>query len=283
MRKLKEIARLRFEAKRSYSEIAAAAGLSWPWPEGEDETSIEARLYGRAFTGEAWRATQSGAAVLPDFAAMRAELTRKGVTRRLLWREYREREPQGLEYSQFCELYRRWSKTQDVVMRFEHAPGDKLFVDYAGLTIGITDRYSGEVSPAQVFVAALGYSSYTYVEAVATQQVPDWIGAHVRALEFFGGVSQAIVIDNLNSGVARHAQPELRPFGLLDPKTQNFLVTGAAHSRRQVHRLVLDQPFVPPPRATTRHERRRRRHTPAYSAEDDRCFRLMVTGDSDRT
>jgi len=230
MRKLKEIARLRFEAKRSYSEIAAAAGvarstvqlalvrmaaagLGWPWPEGEDEASIEARLYGRAFTGEAWRATQSGAAVLPDFAAMRTELARKGVTRRLLWREYREREAQGLEYSQFCELYRRWLKTQDVVMRFEHAPGDKLFVDYAGLTIGITDRYSGEVSPAQVFVAALGYSSYTYVEAVATQQVPDWIGAHVRALEFFGGVPQAIVIDNLKSGVARthRYEPDLNP------------------------------------------------------------------------
>lgn len=82
---------------------------------------------------------------------MRTELARKGVTRRLLWREYREREPQGLEYSQYCELYRRWSKTQDLVLRFEHAAGDKLFIDYAGLTIGITDRHSGRIEPAQMF------------------------------------------------------------------------------------------------------------------------------------
>lgn len=230
MRKLKEIARLKFEARRSYSEIAAAAGvsrstvqlalsrmaaagLSWPWPEGQDEADIEAQLYGRAFTGQAWQATCSGAAPLPDFAAMRTELARKGVTRRLLWREYREREPQGLEYSQFCELYRRWSKTQDVVMRFEHAPGDKLFVDYAGLTIPITDRHTGEVTPAQLFVAALGHSCYTYVEAAATQQAPDWIASHVRALEFFGGVPQAIVIDNLKSGVTRanRYEPDLNP------------------------------------------------------------------------
>jgi transposase len=230
MRKLKEIARLRFEAKRSYNEIAAAAGvarstvqlavarmqangLAWPWPESEDEASVEARLYGRAFTGDAWRATKAGAAPLPDFAAMRAELARKGVTRRLLWREYREREPQGLEYSQFCELYRRWSKTQDVVMRFEHAPGDKLFVDYAGQTIGITDRQTGVVSPAQVFVAALGHSAYTYAEAVATQQVGDWIASHVRTFEQLGGVPQAIVLDNLKAGVTRahRYEPDVNP------------------------------------------------------------------------
>ena len=131
-----------------------ASGLSWPWPEGEDRPVSRARLYGRSFTGEAWQAAQSGSVPLPDFGAMRSELARKGVTRRLLWREYREREPQGLEYSQDCELYRRWAKAQDVVMRLEHAAGDKLFIDYAGLTIGITDRRSGETLPAQVFVAA---------------------------------------------------------------------------------------------------------------------------------
>lgn len=230
MRKLKEIARLKFEAKRSLNEISAAAGvarstvqlaiarmqasgLGWPWPEGEDEARIEAKLYGRAFTGAAWQAAKTGSAPLPEFAAMRTELARKGVTRRLLWREYREREPQGLEYSQYCELYRRWSKTQDLVLRFEHAAGDKLFIDYAGLTIGITDRHSGRIEPAQMFVAALGHSAYTYAEAVATQQAPDWIASHVRTLEFLGGVPQALVIDNLRSGVTRahRYDPDLNP------------------------------------------------------------------------
>ena len=173
MRKLKEIARLRYEAGRSYSEIAAAAGVarstvqvtlarlskagvSWPWPDDLDKAALEAKLYERPGQSEAWRATRHAGASLPDFARMRAELGRKGVTRRLLWQEYRQQHPQGLEYSQFCELYRRWAKTQDVVMRFEHAPGDKLFVDYAGLTVAIIDRRTGEAHPAQIFVATLG-------------------------------------------------------------------------------------------------------------------------------
>lgn len=230
MRKLKEMARLKFEAGRSLSEIASAAGvarstvqvalarmagagLGWPWPEDTDEASIEGKLYGRPAQSAAWQAARATGAKLPDFAHMRAELGRKGVTRRLLWQEYRAGEPQGLEYSQFCEMYRRWSKTQDLVMRFEHAAGDKLFVDYAGLTIAITDRRSGEQRAAQIFVAALGHSGYTYVEAAESQQAPQWLASHVRALEFIGGVPQAIVIDNLKSGVSRahRYDPDLNP------------------------------------------------------------------------
>lgn len=230
MRKLKEIARLRFEADRSLTEIAnaagvarstvqlalsrmAAAGMGWPWPADQDEAAIEAKLYGRVPGSAAWRAAQACVAKLPEFAAMRVELGRKGVTRRLLWQEYRAGEPQGLEYSQFCELYRRWAKSQDVVMRFEHAAGDKLFVDYAGLTIEITERHSGQRWPAQIFVSALGHSGYTYVEASASQQIPEWLASHVRALEFYGGVPAAIVIDNLKSGVIRahRYDPDLNP------------------------------------------------------------------------
>jgi transposase len=117
------------------------------------------------------------------------------------------------QYSAFCRDYERWLGRQDAVMRFEHTPGEKLFVDYAGKTMAVVDRHSGEVQVAQVFVAALGASHYTYVEATLSQSVADWLAAHVRALEYFGGVPRAIVPDNLKSGIQRACryEPDLNP------------------------------------------------------------------------
>ena len=183
MRKLREIARLRFEAGRTLTEISKAAGVSrstvqlalsrmqgaglgWPWPEQADEAQIEARLYASP-TGPVARAQTPE----PDFARLQSELGRKGVTRRLLWREYRQEQAQGLSYSQFCERYRCWQGKQGVVLRQGHAPGEQMYVDYAGLTMSITDRLTGEASAAQIFVATLGHSSYTYAEATRTQGV----------------------------------------------------------------------------------------------------------------
>jgi transposase len=223
MRKLKEIARLRFEAGRTLKEIAAAAGvarstvqltlermaaagLTWPWPAELSETEIEGRLYPE-------QPAVPTAPVQPDFEQMCAELGRKGVTRRLLWREYRQQHADGLEYSQFCELYRRWRKTQDLVLRLDHVPGDKLYVDYAGLTMPLIDRATGEIRPAQIFVATLGHSGYTFVDATASQAAPDWLGSHARALSFLGGVPAALVPDNLKSGVTKphRYDPDINP------------------------------------------------------------------------
>lgn len=150
---------------------------------------------------------------LPDFAKLQAELKRPGVTRLLLWQEYKAAHPDGWQYSVFCDQYRRWLATQDLVLRQHHVPGEKCFVDYAGQTVGIIDRHTGAVREAQVFVAVLGASSYTYAEATWSQQLPDWLGSHVRALAFFGGVPRAIVPDNLKSGVAKahRYEPELNP------------------------------------------------------------------------
>ena len=111
--------------------------------------------------------------------------------------------PDGWQYSVFCEQYRRWLATQELVLRQEHTPGDKLFVDYAGQTVPIKDRHTGPTRPAQIFVAVLGFSNYTHAEATLSQGAGDWLGAHVRALEYFGGAPRAIVPDNLKSGVAK--------------------------------------------------------------------------------
>lgn len=222
MRKIREVLRLKFEARLSDSAIARAigsarstvqgcvrraneAGLGWPLPEALDEAALQATLYQRE--------VPLSRSPPPDFAKLQAELKRPGVTRLLLWQEYKAVHPDGWQYSVFCDQYRRWLGNQDLVLRQHHKPGDKCFVDYAGQTVGVIDRATGEVRQAQIFVAVLGASSYTYAEATWTQQLPDWLGSHVRALEFFGGAPSAIVPDNLKSGVtkAHRYEPELNP------------------------------------------------------------------------
>lgn len=144
---------------------------------------------------------------------MHAELARPGVTRLLLWQEYKAAYPDGWQYSVFCEQYRRWLATAEPVLRQAHAPGDKAFVDYAGQTVPITDRHTGEVRAAQIFIGVLGCSNYTFAEATWSQQRADWLGSHVRMLEYFGGVPAAIVPDNLRSAVpkALRYEPDLNP------------------------------------------------------------------------
>lgn len=220
MRKIREVLRLKFDAGLGDRRIAQAigsarstvqeclrrcqeAGIGWPLPAGLDEAALHARLYQR----------EAPLSRAPDFAKLQAELKRPGVTRALLWQEYKAAEPSGWQYSVFCDQYRRWLATQDLVLRQHHTPGEKCFVDYAGQTAGVVDRHTGEVRAAQVFVAVLGASSYTYAEATWSQQLPDWLGSHVRALAFFGGVPRAMVPDNLKSGVlkAHRYEPELNP------------------------------------------------------------------------
>lgn len=131
----------------------------------------------------------------------------------MLHEEYRAQHPDGYGYTRFCQLYRAWQGELDLVMRQEHVPGEKLFVDYAGLTVPVTDPQTGEVSRAQIFMAILGASNYTYCEATRTQTLPDWIGSHVRTFEYLGGVPEILVCDNLKSGVAEACryEPEFNP------------------------------------------------------------------------
>jgi len=140
---------------------------------------------------------------LPDWPMVHRELKRPGVTLQLLWEEYRARHPQGYGYSRFCELYRAWAKRLSPTMRQSHVAGERLFVDYAGTRLQVFDATTGEVLTAELFVAALGASSYTFAEATWTQTLPDWIGSHTRAYVFLGGVPAMTVSDNLRSGITK--------------------------------------------------------------------------------
>jgi transposase len=224
MRKIREILRLRWEQALTHRQIIAsckvghgtivecvrrarAAGLGWPLPEALTDTELEALLFPPP------QVPPEAGRPVPDWAGVDRELRRKGVTLLLLWEEYRSGNANALGYSRFCELYRAWCGAAALRMRQVHKAGEKLFVDYAGLTVPIVDRTTGESHPAQIFVAALGASSYLYAEATGSQSVADWIGAHVRAFAYFGGVPEVVVPDNLRAGVRApcYYDPDLNP------------------------------------------------------------------------
>jgi transposase len=186
---------------------ASVSDLTWPVPAEIDDAALERLLYPPAPVLEA------EARPLPVWSEVHRELQRKGVTLFLLHQEYRERHPDGYAYSRFCDLYRSWSGTIDRVMRQEHRAGEKLFVDYAGQTLPITDPVTGEIRQAQLFVAVLGASNYTFAELTWTQSLPDFLGSHVRALEFFGAIPTIVVPDNLRSAVTRadRYEPDINP------------------------------------------------------------------------
>lgn len=212
MRQFREILRLKLEAGLSHREIARAcsvglgtiteylrraaeAGLGWPLPDDLDDAALEGKL----FAGPAGPETPRP---LPDFAWVHRELRRTGVTLQLVWHEYIEVHPHGYRYSQFCERYRRWARKLHPSMRQVHRAGEKAFVDYSGKRPFIVDRRTGEHVPVELFVGVLGASSYVYAEASPSQELPSWIGSHVRMLESWGGAPEILVPDQLKSGVS---------------------------------------------------------------------------------
>jgi transposase len=222
MRKIRELLRLTFAEGLSRRQAGTAtglpyttvsdhlararrAGLGWPLPYDLDDDELEARLFGQPAPPPA------NSRPLPEWADVHRELRRPGVTLALLHLEYKARHPDGYGYSQFCERYHRFAARLDFVMRQEHRAGEKLFVDYPGQTVPIVDPATGEIRGAQLFVAVLGASSYTYAEAFPSQELPHWIAGHVHAFEFLGGCRRILVPDNLRSGVtkAHRYEPEL--------------------------------------------------------------------------
>ena len=199
----RQIARSLGVARSSVAEYlrrAEAAGLSWPLPEDMDETAVERMLFSSSpfFLGTL--------RPLPDWVEVHTELRRKGMTLALLWEEYRARYPEGYHYSRYCDLYRGWAGKLDLSMRQEHKAGEKMFVDYCGPSVPV--QVDGQTREAQIFVAVLGASNYTYAEATWTQTITDWTAAHIRAFEYFRGVAEIVVPDNLRSGVSRPCRYE---------------------------------------------------------------------------
>ena len=218
MRKAREILRQKLLCGLSHRQVAKSVGVSpssvsdvfgraqraqldWARVTALTEDGLQLVLYGRPFVGESTRP-------MPDLVYLHTELRRKGVTLALLHLEYLEKHPDGYRYTVFCEQYKRWRQRQSPVMRQQHVAGEKLFVDYSGDKPHIIDQRTGEVFEVELFVAVLGASNLTYVEATRTQTVGDWCGSHVRALEYIGGVSRALVPDQLKSGVSRSCRYE---------------------------------------------------------------------------
>lgn len=213
MRKISEILRQRYELKHSYRDIghslnisistvalyltqARRANIEWPLPSNITEQELHDLIFLPPIKSDSEKP-------LPDFEKIHQEYRKKGVTLRLLWREYRDIHPKGLSYNRFCNRYQAYAKTIEPVMRQTHKAGEKTFVDYAGLTVEWIDQFTGEINEAQIFVGALGASQFIFCEATASQALPDWISSHVRMWEYFGGVSDMVVPDNLKSAVIK--------------------------------------------------------------------------------
>lgn len=210
MRKVREVLRLKHACGASDRLIAQSLGigrttvgeylrraavLGMTWPVELDDAELERLLFTPAGFYEGPTRPQ------PDWSRMHAELRRRGVTLMLLWEEYRAEHADGYGYSRFCDLYGEWRKGVTATMRQTHVAGEKLFVDFAGDTVPVIDGLTGEIRAAHVFVAVLGASNYTFAEARWSEGLADWIGAHVEALAFLGGVPKLIVCDNLKAGV----------------------------------------------------------------------------------
>jgi len=220
MRTIKEILRLKFDSKLSqrkialslnialgvvsnHLKIAAAAGLSWPLPDELNDAALEQIFYPNK--NKAIPTKQ----VKPDFIVMHSELKLKGVTKQLLWEEYQQiHGSDAYQYSQYCQLYRDWVGTLKRSMRQTHKAGEKVFIDYCGPTIPIVNPDTGDCRKAQIFVACWGASTYTYAEAGWSQKKADWIEAHVNAFDYFGGVPDIIVPDNLKSATTKACRYE---------------------------------------------------------------------------
>jgi len=224
MRKIREILRLKYECNLTDRQIAKScfvarstvanylsrtklAGLKWPVPENLSDTDI----YNLMYRSRSNRTVNKRN--MPQMEYIHNELKKKGVTLQLLWYEYKQNNPGGYQFSYFCELYQNWAKKLDIALRQRHNAGEKLFIDYAGHTVSVHDPETGKITNAQIFIAVLGASNYTFAEATPSQALPYWIKSHIHAFEFFKGVPQILVPDNLKSGITHPSryEPDVNP------------------------------------------------------------------------
>ena len=270
MRKVKDLLRMHFELGLSNRQIASslnispatvwdalarakAAGLSWPLDPNQDDAWLEIKIY----------QTQPGAIakVAPDCEYLHQELMKKSVTLMLLWQEYKQNHPDdGYQYTQFCERYHRYQGGLDLVLRQEYKAGERMFVDFSGDGIPITDPLTGVIWEAPLFVAVLGASSYTYAEAFPSQQSQYWISGHIHAFEFIGGVAELLIPDNTKTAVnhpcrydpdlnrtylemAQHYHLAILPARSLKPRDKAKVESGVLVSQRWILAALRNHTF----------------------------------------
>ena len=212
MKNIKEILRLSSRGTLSDRQIAKSCGCSpstvatvlerarkadmavdWPLISTMSEAELEQKLY----PDEHYHTERP----LPDMNFIHTELKRKGVTLQLLWQEYIERFPDGVGYSQFCDYYLKWRGKRNLSMHQIHKAGEKTYVDWAGPTMKVCDRKTGEIMPAYFFVGTLGASELLYAEASPSIDMQFWITGHIHMFQYFGGTTEILVPDNLKTGV----------------------------------------------------------------------------------
>lgn len=224
MKNVKEILRLASAGTFSARQIARSCGCSpstvtavleraknadlqviWPLINELSDDELAEKLY----SDEHYHSERP----IPDMNFIHSELKKKGVTLQLLWQEYLEHYPDGLGYSQFCEYYHRWREKRNLSMHQIHKAGEKTYVDWVGPTMKVTDRLTGEILPAYLFVGVLGASELFYTEAFPSMEMDCWINAHVHMFEYFGGTTEILVPDNLKTGVKNscYYSPEIHP------------------------------------------------------------------------
>lgn len=203
LQKISQVLRSSRNTVRKYLQIIEVKGYKF-----EDLLALEDSELEALFSSPSEENVQRYSDLESFFPYMKSELKRVGVTRWLLWGEYKDKYPSGYSYSQYCDYYRQWQEAQGAVMHFEHEPGDKLYIDYAGKKLEIVDRQTGEIVEVEVFVCLLGYSQLTYVEAVYSQKKEDFIASCQNGLRYFGGVPRVLVPDNLRSAVTKASRYE---------------------------------------------------------------------------
>jgi transposase len=225
MDKLREIIRLKEHAHLSERAISRAltvsrpivkqyihevdrAGLDYAAIQNmDDDTLLEILQGGGKSQSKRYEVLRT------QFDTLAKELKRPGVTLQRLWQEYRHTHPDGYSYSQFCFHFQLWRNSSELTMHMTHKAGDKMFVDFTGKKLAVVDRQTGEIKEVEVFVAVLGASQLTYVEAVPSQKKEDWIKVNRNTFHYFGGVPQAVVPDCLKSAVlsGNKYEPDINP------------------------------------------------------------------------
>ena len=182
---------------QKYIRLAQAHGVSFADAKSLDDAALQERLGGKT------PGRKPGGSTLPknEYEKIDKELARKGITLALLWQEWSASNVVNTSYSTFCRSYNRWARTKKVTLRQQYQPGEKVLIDYAGVMMPVVNRDTGEEIQVPIFVGVLGASYYKYAEATETAELRFFLGSHVRMFDFYGGVPEIAVIDNLKTGV----------------------------------------------------------------------------------